>query len=111
MAVISVEATKLLALILPVAEIEVADMLDTEIRPGTDILDADKFETNIEVEFNLAMVAKGVVKSVATERLVVLMFAGLKFVAVRVVAERLLMEALHILDEEALIEEAEFIFL
>ena len=37
------------ALICPVTEIEVAETLLTDILPGTEMLDADKFETNIDV--------------------------------------------------------------
>ena len=50
---ISVVARMVSPLILPVAEIEVAEMLDTEIRPVTEMSDADKFETKAEVAFKV----------------------------------------------------------
>ena len=82
------------ALILPVAEIEVVEILDTVIRPVTDAFDVEKFETNIDVEFNLGIVADTAVNAVVTEIFAAEIFAGLNVVDVKVVTERVVMDAL-----------------
>ena len=104
---ISSPARMLSAFILPVAEILVVDILDTVIRPVIDAFDADRLETNVDVELRVGMVANTAVNSVVTERYATEVLPDVTVPIDNVVTERLLTEKLHTLPDETNKEEAE----
>jgi hypothetical protein len=107
-AITSVVVRILSAFILPVAEMEVADILDTDIRPLHEIFDVDKFETNADVEVRRDTNAETAVKATATERLSTDVFVRLNEFTVSVDTERLVTEKLHTLPAETNILDAEY---